>query len=163
MFLDSKTRLIAAAIVAAGLTSVAGADSLQTCRAIEDATQRLECYDQLADVSAQTVPATSVAPEAAPAPVAAAETPVPVQEGMPETDWKKKEAEEFHTRVTKCERDPYKKYVFWFEGGQIWKQVSSRRLSYRDCDFNVVVTKDFFGYEMQVDGENSKIRILRVR
>lgn len=162
MLAKSMMPLVVAGIFAVGPTYVANAESLQNCRAIENASERLACYDQLADASSSAVPADSVEPEATPA-ATTVEPAAPVQEGMPETDWKKKEAEEFHARVTKCERDPNKKYLFRFEGGQVWKQVSSRRLSFRNCDFDVVVTKDFFGYEMRIDGENSKIRISRIR
>lgn len=66
-------------------------------------------------------------------------------------------------RVTRCEKDARKKYYFVFDNGQVWKQVSDRRLSYKQCDFEVTITKDFFGYKMQPDGEKRRVSIARVK
>jgi len=66
-------------------------------------------------------------------------------------------------RVTRCEKDARKKYYFVFENGQVWKQVSDKRLSYKQCDFEVTITKDFFGYKMQPDGEDRRVSIARVK
>ena len=66
-------------------------------------------------------------------------------------------------RVTRCEKDARKKYYFVFDNGQVWKQVSDKRLRYRECEFDVTITRDFFGYKMQVDGEKGRIRIDRIQ
>ncbi len=75
------------------------------------------------------------------------------------------EAEELEVRATvsKCEKDYRNKYRFYFDNGQIWKQTSDTRLSFRECNFDVTITKDFFGYKMKVDGDKRKIRISRVK
>ena len=49
--------------------------------------------------------------------------------------------------------------------GQFWKQVSSRRVVMDEdtCQFRATVTKDFFGYKLQIEGEKGKIRISRLK
>ena len=77
---------------------------------------------------------------------------------------KKEEPTAVTARVTKCTKGASnKKYVFYLEGGQVWKQVSDRRLYFRECDFNVTISKDFFGYKMQREGEKPKFRVSRIR
>jgi hypothetical protein len=70
---------------------------------------------------------------------------------------------EVRATVSRCERDFRKKYRFYFDNGQIWKQTSDKRPYFRACDFDVTITKDFFGYKMKVDGEKRQIRISRVQ
>ena len=66
-----------------------------------------------------------------------------------------------NTRVTQCQQDMDKVWFFKFENGQAWKQVDRGRLNFKDCNFAVIVSKDGFGYKMQVEGEGRKIRISR--
>lgn len=66
-------------------------------------------------------------------------------------------------RVADCRKDHSGKYYFVFENGQVWKQRDSSRLYFRDCDFEVTISKDFFGYKMQVEGDDRETRIGRVR
>ncbi len=71
---------------------------------------------------------------------------------------------EVQARVVRCTRDSRRRYYyFYLENGQIWKQKSDRRLRYKECNFNVTITKDFFGYRMVPEGETGKIRIARVK
>lgn len=75
------------------------------------------------------------------------------------------EAEKLEVRATvsRCEKDFRKKYLFYFENGQIWKQTSDKRLYFKECSFDVTITKDFFGYKMKADNNKRQIRISRVR
>ena len=66
-----------------------------------------------------------------------------------------------HTRVTRCQQDGSKAWYFKFENGQVWKQVDRTTRRFKECDFPVVVSKDGFGYKMQVEGKGAKIRISR--
>ena len=45
----------------------------------------------------------------------------------------------------------------------MWKQANDKRLYFRDCQFDVTITKDFFGYKMQQVGEKKRVRIKRMR
>ncbi len=66
-------------------------------------------------------------------------------------------------RVVECREQRSGKYVFYFANGQIWQQKDSTRVSWRDCSFEVTITKDFFGYRMTRDGEKRRIRIARIK
>ncbi|MBT8109076.1 MAG: hypothetical protein KJP17_12610 [Gammaproteobacteria bacterium] len=65
--------------------------------------------------------------------------------------------------VSRCEKDYRKKYLFHFDNGQIWKQTSDKRLYFKECNFDVTITKDFFGYKMKADDNKRQIRISRVK
>lgn len=70
---------------------------------------------------------------------------------------------ELTARVVGCKKDDFRRYYFYFENGQVWKQKSERRLTYKECDFNITITRDFFGYKMLPEGETRRIRIARVK
>jgi hypothetical protein len=166
---------------------------LQRCAVIDAATERLACYDALAghpvpapqpveptipappvampSPSASSVPVARPSPSVSQAPVAEP-SPSPVatkplddlgSEMLPGAARKEKKELLVRARVTRCEKDARKKYYFVFENGQVWKQVSDKRLSYKQCDFEVTITKDFFGYKMQPDGEDRRVSIARVK
>jgi hypothetical protein len=65
--------------------------------------------------------------------------------------------------VTGCRQDASDRYYFYFDNGQVWKQKDSRRLHYRQCEFDVTISRDFFGYKMQLDGDDKTTRIDRIR
>jgi hypothetical protein len=73
--------------------------------------------------------------------------------------------EKYLDHVVSCDKNSEGKWVFTFKSGQVWKQVSSRRVVLDDdaCQFNATVSKDFFGYKMQIEGEKGKIRISRLK
>jgi nucleoid-associated protein YgaU len=64
--------------------------------------------------------------------------------------------------VTRCFRNARDDYFFHFENGQIWKYKGNRRLRYKECSFDVTITRDGFGYKMQPIGEDRTLRISRV-
>jgi hypothetical protein len=84
-------------------------------------------------------------------------------ETLPRSSRDDAEKLEVRATVSRCEKDYRKKYLFHFDNGQIWKQMNDKRLSFKECNFDVTITKDFFGYKMQIDGEKSRIRIARVK
>ena len=148
----------AAIALATPLSAVADESALQRCGAIEDAASRLECYDEVA--------------KRASAPQRPVEAPKqPVESAPPEekpTAAKKADKDDegdetFAVKVTRCEQAYDGKYFFFFDNGQVWKQVKADRERYRDCDFTVTVTRDWFGYKMQRDGKERRIRISRVK
>jgi len=83
--------------------------------------------------------------------------------GQEQVGVKKSEELELQARVVRCQKDGFRRYFFYFENGQVWKQKSDRRLSYKECDFNITITKDVFGYKMLPEGETRRIRISRVK
>ncbi len=68
---------------------------------------------------------------------------------------------DIQARVVLCQQDRDKAWYFKFENGQVWKQVDRRTLHFKECDFPAVVSRDGFGYKLQVKGEGVKIRISR--
>ncbi len=129
-------------------------DELRSCAALEDTSQRLACYDKL-----------SGRQSALPAEPRLPAMPVPDElgaESLGRSD-DEEEAPAVVARVIMCKKDVRKKYLFHLEGGQIWRQVSDRRLYWKECDFNVTISKDIFGYKMQLEGEKTRFRVSRIR
>lgn len=130
-------------------------DELQSCAALEDASQRLVCYDKLSGRQALLPPESQLPAMPVPGTLGA--------ESLSRSDDDEDEAPAVVARVLMCKKNLRKKYVFHLEGGQIWKQISDRRLYWKECDFNVTISKDFFGYKMQLEGEKTKFRVSRIR
>lgn len=148
----------AAIALATSLSAVAEESALHRCGSIEDATSRLECYDEVAKGASapqQPVEAPKQPLENAP--------PKNKPEAAKKPDEDDERDETFAAKVTRCEQAYDGKYYFFFDNGQVWKQVKADRERYRDCDFNVTVTRDWFGYKMQRDGKQRRIRISRVK
>lgn len=153
-------------------------DELRRCASIEDASARLACYDGLSgrQISAPVAPSASLDPSVALSSVErsvvepsavepSANKPLadPNTETVRENTDDRYETVSTRAAVTKCRQDGNKKYYFYLENGQVWKQSDRKRLKYEDCNFNVTITKDFFGSKMQRDGEDRRIRITRVK
>jgi hypothetical protein len=133
------------------------------------ATDRAE-HDPAAATAAAATMAGSAATEPAAATPAAQDTATATTQSLPddaggvrfeESSTKKR----YVGRVTDCSRAADQKWVFRLDSGQVWKQVSSRKviLNEDECQFGVTVSKDFFGYKMQIEGEKTKIRISRLQ
>ena len=63
--------------------------------------------------------------------------------------------------VNSCRLGNDGRWVFHFDGGQVWRQSSNAQYRFEECDFDVTITKDFFGYKMKMEGRGS-IRVRRV-
>lgn len=143
--------------------------ALSACSRIVDDTDRLACFDE----AMVTLQGTEYRAEELPTDPAA-DAEVETQEYMPLTDDIGRETVdqsddtdsldvEVRGRVVRCETDVYGKYYFYFDNGQVWKQNDGRRLTLTECDYEVAISKDFFGYKMQPVGQRRKLRISRVR
>jgi hypothetical protein len=66
-------------------------------------------------------------------------------------------------QVVSCSKNPYGKYLFTFASGQVWQQKDNKRVPWRECNFDVTIRKDVFGYVMQRPGEKKTIRIARMK
>ncbi|MDE1145326.1 MAG: hypothetical protein PW843_01750 [Azospirillaceae bacterium] len=141
-FKKTAAALIVTMAVAPAIPHVAlAADTLASCRAIGDATQRLACYDALAASAASTplaaAPATT--PGAAPAAAATAQAAptTPAQdfgkEKLPRTEEQraqddKEQEEELNSTVAKVVALPYRIFAVTLENGQTW--VSKEALTF---------------------------------
>lgn len=135
-------------------------DELRACSAIDDASARLACYDEAIGPPAPAAN-TSAAPRAEkPARKTLDDLGAETLPGAGRT-----EDEELAVRatVTGCKKDVRNKYMFFFENGQVWRQSSDKRVYFKDCNFEVTISRDFFGYKMLRDGDKGRIRIARVK
>lgn len=144
-------------------------DGLQRCRLIEGASARLACYDGLGRGQTPAPIAASASADPSSVEQSAVEQPGNKSLADPGTETvrgdtgDKYETVTIRATVTKCRQGENKKYYFYFENGQVWKQSDRKRVKFKDCNFNVTITKDFFGSKMQQDGEDRRIRITRVK
>ena len=143
-------------------------EDLSRCGSIEDDAKRVACYDEIAgrqstvkDVTTEAVPASSE-PAAAESKEYAPLTADVGAESLDKKDEVDKD-EPVRGHITSCRKDSLNDYFFYFDNGQVWKEKSDARLHYKECDFSVTISRDFFGYKMQIDGEKGRIRISRVK
>lgn len=131
-------------------------DELNRCAAIGDDLARLACYDDWSGRHS-TVVDDSADEEYAPL------TDDIGVEGLDRKDRPKEDYKPIRATVTECRKDANRRYFFYFDNGQVWKQKDGARLSFKECNFSATITKDFFGYKMQLDGKNRHTRISRVK
>jgi hypothetical protein len=66
--------------------------------------------------------------------------------------------------VVSCQTGASDEYIFALDNGEVWKQVSSKRLRLSDdCKFSARIDRDFFGYKMIIEEDNTKFRVKRLR
>ena len=152
-------------------------DELKACAKTSDRDARVACYEELGqrlleqeDVTTSTgstvSDSTQVAPAAATATAAVMSTPQLSNE-LGGDEFEKKAGMEItgnQGQIIGCKKGPDKKWYFYFESGQVWKQVNDRRLSLKeDCEMRATITEDVFGYKMVTDGLKGTIRVSRRR
>ncbi|HNP36515.1 MAG TPA: hypothetical protein PKK10_11745 [Woeseiaceae bacterium] len=138
------------------------AAEVQRCGELDDSEQRLACFDTLA--------AGLVNPPTAPIPADAA---VVSNGAAPLTDdvarsavakTAEDDSERYAGKLTACEfNSRTRRTYFYFDNGQIWGQSNSGRLNLDDCDFEVVIEKDGFGYKLLIPSEKRRIRVKRLK
>lgn len=65
--------------------------------------------------------------------------------------------------ITSCKQGHYGDWFFFFDNGQVWKEVHHRNRRFKECNFNATITKGGFGYKMRIDGEEKNIGVTRHR
>lgn len=135
-------------------------DALRVCSAIDDVSARLACYDEAVGRPVPATETVAIRPAEKPAGKTLDDLGAEILPGG-----SRAENEELAVRatVTHCKKDARKKYLFFFENGQVWRQLSDKRVYFKDCNFDVTISKDVFGYKMQRDGDKGRIRISRLR
>lgn len=138
-------------------------DRVLACSKVGDDLKRLACFDSLVPDDEPTPPR---APRAHEPEADVPAVPAASEDLGAETLRNKERVEEelsVAATVTRCSERSDGRYVFYFSNGQVWRQSKKERLHFSDCDFNVTITKDFFGYKLQREGEKRRIRIKRVK
>jgi len=172
-----KTGLVlAVAVMATSQSYAQDARDFERCAGLEDSVARLACYDEISNRQVPAEPAEPAEPEAPVAvaepietvekPVAKEPQPLTEEVGQEQLDRRgesREEPETFAGRVTNCRQDAAHKWYFFFGNGQVWKQKDSGSLRFSDCDFDATIRRDFFGYKMQVVGDDKEVRVARVR
>lgn len=150
------------------------------CASVDSDEERLACYDRESGRAGRSEDATEQ-PAPAPPPVAtedsittdsgakteekAAATEMPEDFGAEQVKGGESNEQDrtAWATVTSCEKDGYNKYYFFLDNGQVWKQIDSDRLRVKGCDFRILITRDAFGYKLQIDGKGQRTRVQRVR
>ncbi|MEM7278713.1 MAG: hypothetical protein AAF385_11370 [Pseudomonadota bacterium] len=127
--------------------------ALSECRHISDESERLSCYDAIEHALSEQ---TSNANNEALSQLGAEQLPGNSEQA-------RRDNPPVNANVTRCTRGSNKKLYFYLENGQVWRQKSDRRLRIKACEFNVEISKDFFGYIMKHIDEDVRIRVSRVR
>lgn len=131
-------------------------EQLKDCARMSDRDARIACYEQLGSrvldaehsdrsSTAEGNPNTSTLPDA-----------------LGRAGHEKQQEEVQNTGlITSCKKGYDKQWYFYFDNGQVWKQVDNRPIRLKNCDFAATITRDSMGYRMQVPDKNRKIRIKR--
>jgi len=184
--------LVCGAVLAAAPAGAFAADldasEILECQSMQDDSARLACFDELSSPQPEPAPQLEPAPQAAKVPPPAPQTGVSsapatsssapaasaspaVQEEQLNDDIGRESlkgdsgenALMVRGHLVSCEEDLRGKHQFYFDNGQVWKQTSSGEIFWKDCDFDVTIEKDFFGYKMTRDGHKKVVRISRIR
>lgn len=140
--------------------SVGTVEELKVCARMTDQSARLECFDNLGERALGKEPADEKpAQEQQVEPEAVTETATDV-EPLPD-DFGSSKTAQYGGLITSCKRGHYGDWYFIFDNGQVWKEVNHRNLRFKECNFNATITKDAFGYKMQIDGMEKTIRVRR--
>ncbi len=171
-----KARVWAPAFAAFAVSCAVPAQSqdlgkaLETCASIAEDDARLTCFDALAALLVVGQDTEQpVALTAAPAVVAAtpAAGPVPLTDEVGKERVELPQAEDrekYASRVKSCQESVQSgQTYFTLENGQVWKQSNYRRLSFRNCEFDIEISKSTFGYSMYIPSKDRKVRVARVK
>lgn len=143
------------------------ADNLQQCRAITDASARLQCYDQYVDAqSARSVSAK--APDAV-AVTAAAKVTEPTKTARDEAlfgtsgETIESKIADLSVQVQAISTDSRQKLVLTMQNGQRWQQLDNGFLKVSQGDSCVISSGVFGSYTMKCQQGTKSIRVKRVR
>ena len=138
---------------------------LERCAKLEDPQARLECYDAASERQRGTPPPAPAAATPDPGDSREPAQPAPLSDAVGEEQLETKDAIEGPVRgmLTGCRKGPTGKWYFYFDNGQVWEQRDSDRLRFKECDFEVTIRKDFFGYKMEMPDSDNKVRVARVK
>lgn len=125
---------------------------LLSCAEGGDTESRMDCYDALAKQHAQEKANAVTRPGA-----------LPKTLGGSKFDDNKRSKEQSVGTLKSCKKSQDGRWFYIFEDGQVWKQVDRAKRRYKECNFEVTVLRDGFGYKMRIGDQTSTVRIRRVR
>jgi len=140
------------------VSSVAADDdtALARCVSIDDAGQRLACYDEIAGRVTTADEST-----AAPAPIPEDYGAEQLSQDNPDSKVEKPVL----VKVTSCRRDVRRKYYFYLENGQVWRQARSGSYRHRTLTNPTVtlVPKALNTWSLEIEGLNRTVRVKRIK
>ena len=162
-------------------------EELKNCARTEDRNDRIACFEllgkrvleqEVSDVPPPTEPepepeaepeaVVAVLPAAAPIKPAAqaTQTGLPDEIGGSEFEKPKEKIEDEISpatgHVNRCRKTRDDLWYFYFDSGQEWRQNGQGKYRFENCDFNATISKDFFGFKMQIE-DGRKIRVRRMK
>jgi hypothetical protein len=146
-----------------GVAQSAGTvEELKDCARMADQDARLACYDELGqrvlrEEAADRKPTQEkMARQEAETASTVEIQPLPDELG-------RSKAVNYLGTITSCKKGGSGDWYFFFDNGQVWKQVNRRDLRLKDCKFDATISSDGFGYKMRIDGFERTIRVKRHR
>ena len=173
--LNYRTWIMATAVIVSLIAAPAQSQDLDkainSCASITDDNARLTCFDALAamlgDVPVAEVVEAPNAPAAAAAAVVVVATAAPLTDDIGKERVEPKDPEEqprYASHVTACKESIQSgQYYFTLDNGQVWKQSNYRRLGFKNCDFDIEISKGTFGYQMYIPSKDRSVRVARVK
>ena len=167
------------------LSGQIAAQSLESCAAIDDPTERLTCYDTLAgrlpaykaktdDTAPGKIHSTSseadviktVAPSVTP--TASSVEPTPDAEAIFGLERKRKaeveRPDELRLKWAQKKKDAYGKWIITLENGQVWHQTDSRCFSFSNSEQWVIISRGILGpFFLGEPDRNGSIRVKRIK
>jgi len=144
-------------------------EDLKGCARITDREARCACYDNLGErilreesATEESLPEMIAPMEATAAPTVSPSPPDDIADQNDEGRSQSAEVQ-YGSVMTSCKKGRDLKWTFYFDNGQVWKQTTSRTLHFKECVSNATITRDGFGYKMQIDGDKTRIRVARKR
>lgn len=131
-------------------------NQLVECSAIKNSKKRLQCFDQLSSKF-------SAASDDQNLQAQSSKESEKLPDSLGGADFSKgNEPKSYIGKVTSCKASNDRRWFYFFENGQVWKQVDRRRIRHKTCEFEATIKKDGLGYVMYY-GEGRKVRIKRKR
>jgi len=142
---------------------------LKACARMTDRDARFACLDNLGErvlqeesANKKPTPEEVAQPEALTTATATNVQPLPDDLGVSTFgDDQESKSIKYSGKIRSCKKGQYGDWYFFLENGQIWKEVNKRNRRFKECDFNVTIAKDVFGYKMRIDALEMSVRVRR--
>lgn len=152
---------------------------MHACVSIQDATQRLDCYDRIAHRASSGPPAQGTAPPHANTAPATAPQPTETSIAIPDKPVetaadrtlsrtfgeRRSDADEgdrISATLVKARRNKVRLYVFTLDNGQVWMQREPGDRPIK-ADQGVTITRRRWSYQMFLEGQDFNVTVQRVR
>ena len=170
--LNDRKWVLATAVIVSLIAAPAQSQDLgkaiTSCSSITEDDARLTCFDALASMMGDAPVAEAMdAPTAAAAAVVVVATAAPLTDDIGKERVEPKDPEDqprYASHVTACKESIQSgQYYFTLDNGQVWKQSNYRRLGFKNCDFDIEISKGTFGYQMYIPSKDRSVRVARVK